>query len=254
MTGRQDSQVAWIRSVLEARRQGGAILTDKALAALVRFCVDSLQLEFSVQTEEVAAAISIDATIATSPLLLAQRVSQVIVERDDRAASALAQYGNGEHLLRWVASAEPSATRDQVEIAGKVGRIARTIARMATHAVQHETSIRSAQDSRVVAGTQWNLSARHPIPDVCDLFAKLDLYGLGRGVYPTSMVPVVPHPDCLCFATDVLLPPADWGSPPRSFVPPRLVTLAEAGEISGGNSEAVRLLNLHNDLLTERTP
>ncbi len=139
MTSRQDSRVAWIKSVLETRRKGGAILTDRALAALVRFCIDSLQLEFSVPTAAVVAAISVDATIATSPQLLVRRVTQAIVERDDRAASALAQYGNGEHLLRWVASAEPSSTRDLVEIAGKVGRIARTIARMAIHAVQHES-------------------------------------------------------------------------------------------------------------------
>lgn len=46
---------------------------------------------------------------------------------------------------------------------------------------------------------QWRLNPRHPIEDICDYFAGIDKYGLGRGVYPKALAPVAPaHPFCKC--------------------------------------------------------
>src|SRR5690606_3258478 len=39
---------------------------------------------------------------------------------------------------------------------------------------------------------------QHPRPDICDLYANQNLYGLGPGGYPPDAVPSTPHPNCLC--------------------------------------------------------
>lgn len=46
---------------------------------------------------------------------------------------------------------------------------------------------------------QWRLSPSHPEYDICDYFAGLNQYGLGKGVYPKALAPVPPaHPHCRC--------------------------------------------------------
>lgn len=46
---------------------------------------------------------------------------------------------------------------------------------------------------------QWKLSSRHPCFDICDLYAKANLYGMGAGVFPKDKVPLLPaHPHCMC--------------------------------------------------------
>lgn len=50
------------------------------------------------------------------------------------------------------------------------------------------------------AGWRLLLSPRHPRPDICDLLASQNLYGLGPGVYPTrELTPWPPHPNFLSF-------------------------------------------------------
>lgn len=51
-----------------------------------------------------------------------------------------------------------------------------------------------------VAGDKWNLSSRHPKPDICDQYARGGPNG--DGVYPTGTLPgYPPHPACLCALT-----------------------------------------------------
>jgi hypothetical protein len=46
---------------------------------------------------------------------------------------------------------------------------------------------------------QWRMSPTHPEYDICDYFAGLDSYGLGKGVYPKALAPNPPaHPHCRC--------------------------------------------------------
>lgn len=57
---------------------------------------------------------------------------------------------------------------------------------------------------REVIGYKWNLSSRHPVYDICDLYAGADMYGLGAGIYPKDSVPPLPaHPHCLCYLSEV---------------------------------------------------
>ena len=52
---------------------------------------------------------------------------------------------------------------------------------------------------------QWKLSGRHPRYDICDLYAKANLYGMGPGIFPKDKVPRLPaHPHCMCFFKPVI--------------------------------------------------
>lgn len=55
-----------------------------------------------------------------------------------------------------------------------------------------------------VVGFRFLLSPRHPRPDICDLYARQNLHGLGRGVYPTrEATPWPAHPNTLSFVVAV---------------------------------------------------
>ncbi len=59
------------------------------------------------------------------------------------------------------------------------------------------------QDDDVVA-VRLRLSTRHPVFDICNLFAEADMYGLGKGVYPKDKAPPIPlHPHCMCRLEEV---------------------------------------------------
>lgn len=50
-----------------------------------------------------------------------------------------------------------------------------------------------------VAAYKWALSSRHPLFDICNMYADANLWGLGPGVYPKDKTPILPvHPHCLC--------------------------------------------------------
>lgn len=57
-----------------------------------------------------------------------------------------------------------------------------------------------AQATPGFAGFRFLLSPRHPKPDICDLLAAQNLYGLGAGVYPDAKTcPWPAHPNTLSF-------------------------------------------------------
>jgi len=50
------------------------------------------------------------------------------------------------------------------------------------------------------AGWRFLLSPNHPRPDICDLHAKANIYGLGKGVYPSrAKCPWPAHPNTLSY-------------------------------------------------------
>lgn len=52
-------------------------------------------------------------------------------------------------------------------------------------------------------GTRFLLSPAHPAPDICDLHASANLYGLGPGVYPPGASPWPAHPNTLSYEEGV---------------------------------------------------
>lgn len=63
-----------------------------------------------------------------------------------------------------------------------------------------ESYIKGALGHPDVAGIRFLLSPGHPKPDICDLHASANLYGLGAGVYPSrEKCPWPAHPNTLSF-------------------------------------------------------
>lgn len=74
-------------------------------------------------------------------------------------------------------------------------RIARTEMARAQNAGVYEKYV----DNDDCIGFRWRLSSAHPVYDICDMYAKADLYGLGPGIYPKNQLPMMPaHPNCMC--------------------------------------------------------
>jgi hypothetical protein len=48
-------------------------------------------------------------------------------------------------------------------------------------------------------GTRFMLSPNHPRPDICDMHAGVNRYGLGAGVYPKGKNPYPAHPETISF-------------------------------------------------------
>lgn len=73
-------------------------------------------------------------------------------------------------------------------------RIVRT--EMAT--ALHRAVIASVEGDDSIIGFQWRLSASHPVTDICDYYANIEM-GLGKGVFTKDAVPHhKAHPHCMC--------------------------------------------------------
>lgn len=67
-----------------------------------------------------------------------------------------------------------------------------------------EAYMAGAEQAPGVVGFRFLLSPRHPRPDICDLYARQNLHGLGPGVYPTRQAcPWPAHPNTLSFVVAV---------------------------------------------------
>ena len=74
---------------------------------------------------------------------------------------------------------------------------ARMMARHESVEAFRDVAIAQSKDQPWTVGVRWTLSPAHPRPDVCDVYASSDQYGLGPGGYPADSVPSR-HPSCLC--------------------------------------------------------
>lgn len=87
-------------------------------------------------------------------------------------------------------------------------RIARTEMANAGHRAVIESTI----DDDTVIGYQWRLSATHPVTDICDYYASIDM-GLGKGVFTKDTVPrSKAHPHCMCLLIPRVTPINERGS------------------------------------------
>lgn len=79
------------------------------------------------------------------------------------------------------------------------------LARTETTKAFHEGTYSRGRANPAYRGVKWSLSLAHPLPDVCDVLAAQDLYGMGPGVYPMGEEPTLPHPNCLCTVIPVVI-------------------------------------------------
>lgn len=75
---------------------------------------------------------------------------------------------------------------------------ANRIAQTELHRAYTTAQARDIMGDDEVQAVQIRMSSSHPRTDICDYFSKVDLYGLGPGVYPKDKAPTPPfHPHCL---------------------------------------------------------
>ena len=94
---------------------------------------------------------------------------------------------------------------------------------------------------------QIRLSQSHPRPDICDLHAQRDGWGMGPGVYPKDQAPLPPfHPFCRCVASPRLdltgnRIPQEQKLAPLAFL--RTLTTQEAAQVMGSRARLQQILN-----------
>lgn len=70
--------------------------------------------------------------------------------------------------------------------------------------------IAKIMDDDDVVAVRWKLGSRHPVFDICDMYARADMYKLGAGIYPKDKLPPYPaHPHCLCGMVEVFVGEVD---------------------------------------------
>ena len=86
----------------------------------------------------------------------------------------------------------------------KAQKHAQMIARTETIEAYRESYKKSNDGQGWVKGYRWSLGGSHPKPDVCDILAGQDMYGLGAGGYPEDALPETPHPNDMCIQTAII--------------------------------------------------
>ena len=144
--------------------------------------------------------------------------------------------------------------RKSVNMKGTIHYNALRLARTEINNSYREANIQSNKVSPVTNGMKWNLSASHPRPDICNVWAMSDQYNMGFGVFPADATPI-DHPNGLCYLTDVLRPPKEWNKPKSN---PQRIELSKAqlekhlGDISKGQKNAAwNMYNRMNSLLNK---
>jgi hypothetical protein len=109
---------------------------------------------------------------------------------------------------------------------------AERIARTEMHRAYIDGFVARWDDNPDCIAYRWKLSSRHPCFDICDLYAKANLYGMGAGVFPKDKVPLLPaHPHCMCRLKPVIRGMLDNETPVE--------------RIEEGGREYLATLNLH---------
>lgn len=110
-------------------------------------------------------------------------------------------------LLEAVQKGNEKAIEKAVEVAvnEKSRYVAERITRTEMARAWADGFIAKMQKDADIVAVKFKLSSRHPVFDICDMYAKADMYGLGAGIYPKDKLPPLPvHPHCLCRYMEVI--------------------------------------------------
>lgn len=103
------------------------------------------------------------------------------------------------------------------------------------HNARAAAEIAAFQADPLVEAVRWTLAPDRgavKTPDVCDVLATVDWYGMGPGVFPIDRVPLSPHPFDRCERVPVLRSVTAARTPkpdPSLAVQPETVTLPTSG-------------------------
>ena len=122
---------------------------------------------------------------------------------------------------------------------------ANRIARTELHRAYTDQQARELMEQDQIQYVQIRLSSKHPKTDICDYHAKVDLYGLGPGVYPKAEAPKPPfHPHCYCLTApriDLIHPkPRLNPKAERAFL--SSLPAKEAAQVAGSSAKLQQVL------------
>lgn len=171
--------------------------------ALGKFKVPKSTIDSLIKAEEQAAKSSLDRMMqrvyGPSFRTLSERVYTSSINigsvLDNKINSALAR---GLSAKEFAKELEPYINPDTP---GGLRYASMRLARSEINNAAHALSVSMAQGKPWLESMQWELSASHPKPDVCDDIAEGGTNG--DGIYLTSQVPGKPHPQCFCTITPV---------------------------------------------------
>lgn len=179
--GKSTREIA--RSIFEGYGKGGIIATDKLPKHIER--IRKLKPPQSLNDEELA---QFKRVIRRTERQVQQNTTPSLRAAYSELIQAVDE-GNAIDLSRAVTVAVQEKARYNAE------RIART---ETARAYADGQMLRYKDDDDVVA-LKWQLNSRHPVCDICDVYANADFYGLGKGIYPKDKFPTLPaHPHCMC--------------------------------------------------------
>jgi hypothetical protein len=132
-----------------------------------------------------------------------------------------------EAIRRAEAGAGMEAIEKQLRIAfyERNRYFANRIARTELHRAYTDQQARELMDQDRIQYVQIRLSSKHPKPDICDLHAQVDRYGLGPGIYPKADAP---KPPSLC-APPSAAAPLSTAAPKATGCAPRKVGRSTRG-------------------------
>lgn len=188
-----------LRSASRAAKLSAA--ANNALLLLVGQGADGKRLYDGADITSQRTVETILARMGLSKVPLAERIYNTSVwmnGRLDRLITQTMAAGlNAKRFAKvardWFAPSVPGGTRYAAM------RLARTEINNAFHA----TSVSYAADKPWVSQMDWNLSKSHPKPDKCDLYAE-------ESPWDVHLVPRKPHPQCLCYVTEVTPDEDEW--------------------------------------------
>jgi hypothetical protein len=185
------------------------IRANKSVVEIARSLYDGYNYDKVINTQDLPKylnafrhALTDDADTLSLARQTAERISALSRNGAPNQALAAAY----KQLLETATTGTEKALKNAVYVAvnEKSRYVAERIARTeATKAWADGFFAKTLQDKHVV-GFKWVIGSRHPVYDICDMYAKADMFNLGAGIYPKDRVPPLPaHPHCLCHIAEV---------------------------------------------------
>lgn len=174
--------------------------------------------------DDVQRVVTVSMTAGVSPDELAKRLRPYV-----RGAETLPQAMKGVDGLSDRDLAQLLNNPATAQSAKMLRHNAARIAFSEVHNARGEAEVQAFAADPFVNAVRWQLSPNRGTqtePDVCDALADSDFFGLGKGVYPVTKVPVSPHPWDRCERVPVTRPLSEVDRPKPN--PDRVLPFAEA--------------------------
>lgn len=133
----------------------------------------------------------------------AERAARRVQELSKNGAPTKSLQAAYNQLVEAAESGSEEAMQKAVDVAmnEKSRYVADRIIRTETARAYNSGFMSKVMADDDVVALKWKLNTRHPVFDICDMFAKADMFGLGPGIFPKDNLPktsIPVHPHCMC--------------------------------------------------------